>query len=86
MARCLPLRWRFGASPGDPQKLEMASFANVSPPARRLTDEVDYFRIFDYTGGGQTSFKEGPGRGMISSDICLKLCGWEIRDEGSDAA
>jgi hypothetical protein len=28
----------------------------------------------------------GLGRGMIWSDICLRLCGWEIRDEGSGAA
>lgn len=45
------------------------------------------FRVADSTGDlGQTSFKLGLARGMISSDVCLKLYGWEIRDEGSDAA
>jgi hypothetical protein len=29
---------------------------------------------------------EAMGRGMISSDICLKFCGREIRDERSGAA
>jgi hypothetical protein len=27
-----------------------------------------------------------PGPGMITSDICLKLCGREVADEGSGAA
>ena len=35
---------------------------------------------------GQTSSQWGVGRGMISSGMRLKLCGWEIRDEGSGAA
>jgi hypothetical protein len=83
MAGCHSLRWRLGASPGDPQKLVVASSANVSPPARRLTDEVDYFRIAEYTGVGQTI------RPRAAYDLVrymLKLCGWEICDEGSGAA
>jgi hypothetical protein len=40
----------------------------------------------NYSGVGQTSFERALGRGMISSDICAKLCGSEICDEGSRAA
>jgi hypothetical protein len=36
---------------------------------------------------GQALLKiEGLGRGMMSPDICVKVCRWEIRNEGSGAA
>jgi hypothetical protein len=66
MARCFSLRWCLGASLGDSQKLEVASSANVSPPARRLKDEADYFRIADDTHSIRPNHVKG--------SFLLKIC------------
>ena len=58
----------------------------VSDAEQQSESGIPNFRIADYTGVGQTSFKSGRGEGMTTSDIYLKLCGWEVRDEGSGAS
>jgi hypothetical protein len=58
----------------------------IPGPTRQTGRRQDYFRIADYTGVGADFVQMRPGAAYDLVRYMPEPRGWEINDEGSDAA